>query len=301
MQQSAPEVTDTPEPSVELARVLVHEQFPEWTDLQVTEVSPQGWDNRTFRLGPAMSMRLPSSSGYAPQVAKEHRWLPFLATYLQTPIPTPLAMGAPSPHFPWAWSVYRWLDGTPLAAISTVDLDVLAVDIAAFLTTLRSVPVPAGAPQPEQANGFRGAPFDRYLAEGEAALTVIDDSLHQRARRWMHQATRTVWSSPPVSVHGDMAASNLLVKGGGRLAGVLDFGCTAVGDPACDLTVAWTIFDTRSRSIFEDHVGLDHQTWTRARGWAAWKAAITLQSAPSGSDRARLAQRALAELCHSDS
>jgi aminoglycoside phosphotransferase (APT) family kinase protein len=42
-----------------------------------------------------------------------------------------------------------------------------------------------------------------------------------------------------VWVHGDVAASNLLLAGG-ALHAVIDFGCAAVGDPACDLVMAWT-------------------------------------------------------------
>ena len=121
-------MTAAVEPSVDLVRILVREQFPEWAHLEVTEVSSQGWDNRTFRLGSAMSVRLPSGAGYAPQVAREHRWLPFLGRHLQIPIPTPLARGAASQQFPWAWSVYRWLDGTPLEEFATVNLGALAVD-----------------------------------------------------------------------------------------------------------------------------------------------------------------------------
>ena len=288
------------EPSVALVRVLVREQFPEWADLEVTEVSSQGWDNRTFRLGSVMSVRLPSGAGYAPQVDTEHRWLPFLSRYLQTPIPTPLAKGAASPQFPWAWSVYRWLDGTPLEETPTGNLDTLAVDVAAFLRALQSIPTPADAPEPEQANGFRGAPFDRYVAEGQEAVRMLDESVQQRARIWLDQATESSWTSAPVWVHGDMAAGNLLLHDG-RLGGVIDFGCMAVGDPACDLTMAWTIFDARSRGIFRDHVDQAPETWSRARGWALWKALITLRSAPPRSAKSRLAQRTLSELSGSAS
>jgi aminoglycoside phosphotransferase (APT) family kinase protein len=242
-----------------------------------------------------MSVRLPSGAGYAPQVDREHRWLPFLDRHLQTPIPTPLAKGAPSRQFPWAWSIYRWLDGTPLEEAPTVDLDNLAVDVATFLRALQSIPTPTDAPEPEQSNGFRGAPFDRYLAEGQAAVRLLDESVQQQARNWLHQATESSWSSAPVWVHGDAVPGNLLLDDG-RLCGVIDFGCMAVGDPACDLTMAWTIFDPHSRRIFRDHVGHDLETWSRARGWAVWKAAITLHSDPPPTAKSQLARRTLTEL-----
>jgi aminoglycoside phosphotransferase (APT) family kinase protein len=77
-----------------------------------------------------------------------------------------------------------------------------------------------------------------------------------------------------VWVHGDVTNSNLLVRDG-RLCAVLDFGCSAVGDPACDLAIAWTFFTGDGRRAFRDALALDEGTWARGRGWALWKALIT--------------------------
>ena len=49
----------------------------------------------------------------------------------------------------------------------------------------------------------------------------------------------TSWNRPPVWFHGDVATGNLLIRDG-RLAAVLDFGSSGVGDPACDTVIAWT-------------------------------------------------------------
>lgn len=258
-------------------------------------MASQGWDNRTFRLGPELSVRLPSADGYAGQVDREHRWLPFLGRALPWPIPSPVAKGTPSPQFPRAWSIYRWVDGTPLNEATTVDLAGLAVDVAQFLLSLQAVPVPAAAPLPEPSNGFRGGRFDRYLVEAQAAASSLARPARKQARRWLHEAVESLWGSPPVWVHGDMAAGNLLTRDG-RLGAVIDFGCLAVGDPACDLTVAWTIFDGHSRTIFRQYLGHDTDTWRRARGWAIWKAAITVGSEPEGSAKHREAHRTIREL-----
>lgn len=75
--------------------------------------------------------------------------------------------------------------------------------------------------------------------------------------------------------HGDVTGTNLLVRDG-RLAGVLDFGCSAVGDPACDLTIAWTCFGGESRVRFKGSVPVEESAWARARGWALWKALLHL-------------------------
>ena len=58
--------------------------------------------------------------------------------------------------------------------------------------------------------------------------------------------------------------------------GVIDFGTSGVGDPACDLVIAWTSFTGESRAAFRRAVGHNAGTWARARGWALWKALISL-------------------------
>ena len=90
-----------------LVRRLLVAQFPRWADLPIRPVELDGWDNTTFRLGEDMSVRLPSAEAYAPQVAKEHRWLPVLAPQLPLPIPVPVARGVPDLGYPYPWSVYR--------------------------------------------------------------------------------------------------------------------------------------------------------------------------------------------------
>jgi aminoglycoside phosphotransferase (APT) family kinase protein len=96
------------------------------------------------------------------------------------------------------------------------------------------------------------------------------------------EAVGSTWTGPPVWFHGDVAVGNLLVRDG-TLAAVIDFGSSGVGDPACDLAIAWTLFDGRSRAAFREAMAVDDATWARGRGWALWKALITLAAA--GTDR----------------
>jgi len=82
-------------------------------------------------------------------------------------------------------------------------------------------------------------------------------------------------TGPPVWLHGDLTASNLLVVKG-RLSAVIDFGCSAIGDPACDAAILWTFLHGDSRDTFRTQLPLDDATRARGRGWALWKALITL-------------------------
>lgn len=279
---------------------LVAGQFPEWADLPVRPVEPGGWDNRTFRLGAALSVRLPSAQGYAAQVDKEHRWLPRLAPFLPLPIPEPLARGAPAHGYPWPWSVYRWLEGETAAAGRIADLPEFAAALAGFLAALQAVD-PADGPPPGPHNCSRGGSLTVYDAETRQALRTLSDELdpHALAAVW-ETALASAWPGPPVWVHGDVAAGNLLVRDG-RLSAVIDFGCLGVGDPACDLVMAWTFFSGESRGAFRAALTLDAGTWARARGWALWKALITVaEYRETNPIKAEEARRVLREVLAAD-
>jgi RimJ/RimL family protein N-acetyltransferase len=69
---------------------------------------------------------------------------------------------------------------------------------------------------------------------------------------------------------------------------VIDFGCSAVGDPACDLAIAWTFFEPDARERFRKTLAMDEATWERGKGWALWKALIVLARLP-GTDAKQIA------------
>jgi len=75
------------------------------------------------------------------------------------------------------------------------------------------------------------------------------------------------WDRPPVWFHGDLHTGNLLTVGG-RLSAVIDFGGLGLGDPTCDLTIAFTTMTAGSRAVFRRALGLDDAAWARGRGWA---------------------------------
>lgn len=270
-----------------LVAALIAEQFPAWADLPLRPVEVDGWDNRTFRLGEDMAVRLPSGEDYAAQIDKEHRWLPVLASQLPLPIPELLGRGNPGDLFPWPWSVRRWLPGEPATRERVNDVPALAADLAAFLSRLAHADT-AGGPPPGAHNFFRGAPLSVYDGETRSAIAALGPSIDGlRARSLWDAAVSTTWDRPGVWLHGDVTPSNLLAIDG-RLSAVIDFGCCGVGDPACDLAVAWTAFWGNSREVFRDGVAADDQTWSRARGWALWKALVTLLEGHGEAETARV-------------
>lgn len=258
-----------------LVAALVRAQFPQWADLPITRVVIDGWDNRTFRLGLDMSVRLPSGEAYAAQVQKEHRWLPLLAPRLPLDVPIPLELGVPSHGYPWNWSVYRWLEGETASVESISDLTEFATTLAHFLASLQGID-PTNGPPAGHHNFFRGGPLETYDGETRSAIAVLDGQIPaDLAIAVWEKAIASRWLDAPVWVHGDVSATNLLVRDG-NLNAVIDFGCSCVGDPACDVTIAWTLLSGRSRERFRAVLPADASTWARGRGWALWKALITL-------------------------
>jgi aminoglycoside phosphotransferase (APT) family kinase protein len=220
-----------------------------------------------------MIVRLPSAAAYAAQVHREQRWLPFLRSRLSLEVPEPLGLGRAGCGYPWSWSVYRWIAGDTAASRSPVDRRQFAIDLASFLNALHHIPA-AGGPEPGEQNFFRGG-----------TLTVYDDQFRRSVaclgRRVDIAAAAAVWdtalassmSGSTVWVHGDIALGNLIVRQG-RLAAVIDFGQLCVGDPACDLAIAWTFLRAEEREVFRAQLALEPGVWERGRAWALWKAAI---------------------------
>ena len=264
-----------------LVRRLVAAQFPQWSDLPVTPVELDGWDNRTYRLGSRLSVRLPTDAGYVPAVAKEHRWLPVLAAGVPVPIPTSVAIGQPAAGYPFEWSIRRWLAGRPANLAAVAEPTHFATEVAEFLLALQRID-PAGGPIAGAHSFYRGAPLAHYDEQTRQSLDVLASraggiDIGAATAVW-HAALAAEWHGPPRWFHGDVAAGNLLVRDG-RLAAVIDFGTCGVGDPACDLVIAWTMFGGPGRQAFRQRVNQDAGSWARARGWVLWKALITLAAA----------------------
>ncbi|BDI23227.1 aminoglycoside phosphotransferase family protein [Herbiconiux sp. L3-i23] len=286
-------MTDAAVPPIDVALVrrLIAAQFPQWSALPVAAVVPGGWDNRTFRLGADLSVRLPSAARYAAAVEKEARWLPVLAPLLPLPIPSVVAVGAPGEGYPFAWSVRDWLPGRIPVSEAIRSSIGFRDALAGFLSALHSIPS-AGGPVAGAHSFHRGADLRVYERETLAAAHRLGEEDRERALAIWSRATLNPYTGPRRWFHGDIATGNLLVADSGDLAAVIDFGTSGVGDPACDLVIAWNEFDASSRMAFLDRVADDAAMVDRARGWALWKALITLDSPEP--EKSEWARRALA-------
>ena len=250
---------------------LLAGQFPQWADLPIEPVPSAGTDNALYQLGDDMVVRLPRIHWAADDVDKEHRWLPRLAPLLPVAIPVPLVKGGPAEGYPWHWSVYRWLDGENPAVDRVTDPGRLAMEMAQFVAALHTID-PTGGPL-----ASRGVPLKERDAATHAAIEALHPMIDTTAvtAAWERALKAPTWSGPPVWVHGDLSPGNLLIVAG-RLGAVIDFGALGVGDPACDLIVAWNLLPAQARNVFRSALQIDDATWERGRGWALSIALIAL-------------------------
>ncbi|MEW1928644.1 aminoglycoside phosphotransferase family protein [Streptomyces sp. NPDC088360] len=279
-----------------LVKRLVAAQFPQWSELPVRPVEVDGWDNRTYRLGEDLTARLPTAAGYVPAVAKETEWLPRLAPSLPCAVPPILGQGVPGEGYPFPWSVRGWLDGETAAPERIDDMARFAVCVAEFILALQRCDT-TGGPLAGEHSWYRGASLAYYDEETRRCLAALEGRVDTgRAAAVWEAALAARWHGVPVWFHGDIASGNLLVADG-RLTAVIDFGTSGVGDPACDLVIAWGMFSGESREAFRRTVGQDAGTWARARGWLLWKCLLTLSGCvDSDPDKAAVDRRLIAEV-----
>jgi aminoglycoside phosphotransferase (APT) family kinase protein len=256
-----------------IVRRLIDKQFPQWRDMPLRAVS-WGTVNAVYRLGEELAVRVPRRVEWASDLEQEVRWLPALAPSLPLPIPEPVALGASSDDYPVKWAVYRWLNGTPMLEAPCVDQTAIAEELAAFVTAMQRIEPPSDPPVSN-----RSVPLVKYDEPIHARIPELaahDIDIAAVTAAWELAVAAPSWSGSPVWLHGDLMPTNLLVRGNGGLAGVLDFGVCTTGDPACESLLAWMTLTRASRPLYRELVGIEDAAWARARGWALLFAAMAL-------------------------
>jgi aminoglycoside phosphotransferase (APT) family kinase protein len=219
-----------------------------------------------FRLGDELAVRLPRREGPTEPGGKELDWLPRRAPQLPLEIPVPVEQGRPTRQYPWFWDVQTWVEGE-IVPVRDIDAIQAARDLAAFVAALQQVD-PAGAPP------GRGISLAERDKEIRYWLARFDDDAAVTAE-WERALAAPLWEGPPVWHHGDLDVRNWLVRDG-RISGVIDWGSMGVGDPACDVMVAWKLHSSAARDAFRETLPTDRATWDRARGWVLSQAVAAL-------------------------
>ncbi|MCX4625612.1 aminoglycoside phosphotransferase family protein [Streptomyces sp. NBC_01443] len=253
-----------------LVRSLLEAQRPEWAGLPLSPAGA-GTDNVMYRLGDDLVVRLPRTADNARSVHKEQEWLPRLAPRLACPIPEPVHAGTPTDAFPLVWSVYRWFDGDEAGPDTVRDWAAFGADLAAVVRELHGTGL-MGATRSDDLSWYRGGSLqacDEWFGKClDDCRTTVGSELDVEAlgRLWRTALVLPEPSGPHVWLHGDLKPTNLLVREG-KLHAVIDFGALSVGFPDAEHATVWDL-PPRARQAYWNTLGLDEQTWARARAWA---------------------------------
>ncbi|MBC8451385.1 MAG: phosphotransferase [Planctomycetes bacterium] len=287
--------------SVQVARHLCCEQFTASfaADVAVTPFG-QGWDNRAFlmidRAGFEWVLRFPQRAVAAPLMARELELLPRLSAKLAssdaTPadagldaavestlaLPNPELQGVAAGDYPYPFGGYRRLPGRTACAWKRGPG--AERPGARALGQLLGALHPLGSAAPfvkfferdlgtGDALAGRLRRFEERLGEleaGSARLGVQPSDIRGAA----HEVrTCPPWNGPPQLVHGDLYGRHLLVDEAGHPTAVIDWGDAHRGDPALDLSFAWTYFAGPAReellAAYERVSGSEVDPATRGR------------------------------------
>jgi aminoglycoside phosphotransferase (APT) family kinase protein len=251
-----------------LVRALIQEQHTDLAHLSLNEIG-EGWDNRLFRLGDDLVVRVPRRAVSAALIEQEQRWLPQLSARLPLPIPVPCRIGRAGCGFPWSWSITSWFPGQTALLAPPQNASMAAATLGRFLGALHQ-PAPQDAPY----NPWRSVSLSDRTATLREHLRQVGSAAERAAvlEVWERALSAPSWSGPRLWIHGDLHPGNLLISEG-RLSAVIDFGDLAAGDPATDLSIMWMFLPPSARSTFLASVPresdtVDDHTLIRARGWA---------------------------------
>lgn len=254
--------------TVDVARDLIHSQFPDWKELPVRSLVSAGTVNSIFRIGDELTARFPLCHGDAGEtlatLEREALAAAELAKHCPVPTPRPVAIGAPGPGYPLPWSVQTWVTGTVALESDPGKSLAFADDVASVIAALRTVDTHGARFSGEQRGGdlrSHEAWIQTCFQHSEGLLEV---ALFRELWDEMRELPRT---APDVMSHGDLVPGNLLVDDG-RLAGILDAGGFGPADPALDLIVAWHLLDDAPRTVLRRRLDSDDLEWSRSKAWA---------------------------------
>jgi len=247
----------------ELIKDLLQEQFPKWENQPLQLMHPEGTDNAMYRLGNDKLIRLPRTEGSSLNIEKELTWLPKLGPKLPISIPSIIGRGMANKNYPFPWLICEWLEGSNPDQEGMIDEQKAATDLAFFVKAMQQVPTVEGP------NCSRGQPLNTREKEVLQSIPLLKELYDTNLLKelWESASSAPHWKRDPVWIHGDLHAGNLLAMEK-KIVGVVDWGLAGIGDPACDMIVAWTLLCQQSREIFRSLVQPDDHTWSRGRGWA---------------------------------
>ncbi|MFC2169826.1 phosphotransferase [Acidobacteriota bacterium] len=222
------------------ARVRITTAFPEFRGSHV-ELLDEGWDFQVFEVDGRWLFRFPKREASVAKLNMERKILSGLGEWVSLPVPDYeyFCVARESSSRPFAG--YRKLPGVAGDASKIVDRIMVAQQLGVFLERLHTYPVDkareAGVPE-ERDLVAHWRDKSREQLKRLDGLNVNLDFL----RRYLEADTPLSFDGKPSLVHSDLWAEHILVDtSSGKVSGIIDWGDTAIGDPAIDFAClyAW--------------------------------------------------------------
>ncbi|RMA41866.1 aminoglycoside phosphotransferase family protein [Rhodophyticola porphyridii] len=256
------------------AEALLSTYASGWAHKTVQAIKSSGTDNALFLLDDDCVLRIPIRPSAVELLTKELVWLPSFAG-LPLEVPKVLFHSQTKSQLGFDFGILTWLEGS-VASEDRIDDPIAAAGaLGSFLCKLHQKPI-KNAPHAGPGNNNRGIDLAELTEKTLSSIEVLADEIHADEARdlWQH-ACSMPFRGRPVWTHGDLKADNMLAQDG-QLAAVIDWGLSAVGDPAVDIAAAWTWVSPEARAVFQSASGADDASWKRAQGWALYCATIAL-------------------------
>jgi aminoglycoside phosphotransferase (APT) family kinase protein len=221
-------------------RALVGGAVPELQGASVVRVG-EGWDNTAWRVGERWLFRFPRRQAVADLVPGEVALLGVLAGRLPLPVPRPVHVCPARDGFPWPFVGYTHVPGREALGRVHPDDVGLAEQIGVFLRALHDTAPPMGVP----VDTLGRLDVARMRGRLEARRALLGDLLVPAVEARL-SAAETVPPDGVVLCHGDLYGRHVLVDAGGA-SGVIDWGDAHLGEPAVDLSIAWSLFGPEAR------------------------------------------------------
>lgn len=250
------------------ARTIIHDQFPEYINEQITHLGSTGTVNAIFRIGSNATARFPLQNAEPTKMAAALRdeavAMADFAEQCPFPAPKPLRLGQPSPLYPLPWSAQSWVEGDVATPDGLASSRKFALDIVHLIASLRKVDT-CGRAFGGQGRGGRLRDHDQWMQVCfQKSKNLLDVS--QLERLWID--FRDLPSSGhDVMSHKDLIPANILVENE-RIVGVLDSGSFGPTDPALDLVAVWHMLDWEQQRTVRSLLGSTEVEWKRGAAWA---------------------------------
>jgi aminoglycoside phosphotransferase (APT) family kinase protein len=269
-------------------RAYLDKERPGLLDGELTAVLiPGGRSNLTYDLSGRYILRRPPLGhvlATAHDMGREHRVLSALAGS-PVPVPRPVlfcpdpdVIGAPFYVMEKvAGTVYR-TGQQAIAALGAEGATALAADLVEVLAALHTVdPQAYGLGDFGRPEGFLERQARRWRQQLDASRSREVEGIDELAARLAEKIPATQRHSV---VHGDYRLDNVIVGAGGRIAAVLDWEMSTLGDPLTDVGLLRVYWTAAGGGGIEALAGTPLVPVERAIGWYAERSPLDLAPLP---------------------